>query len=64
MDHRVEDKLQSMMAMTHALQHRIMQAACTGKMSENVAEEIRRMASQIVGDAQKVAKFTKENESG
>jgi hypothetical protein len=61
MDHRIEDKLQSMMAMTHALQNRIMQAACTGKMSENVAEEISRMSSQIVGDAKKVSQFTKEN---
>ena len=60
MDHRIEDKLQTMMAMTQHIQNRIVQSSLRGKMSEGVAEEIKSMAKSLSVDAYKISQFSKE----
>ena len=60
MDHRIEDKLQTMMAMTHTIQTRIIQSCCRGRMSEEVADQVMALAKSLREDAYKVGQLSKE----
>lgn len=63
MDHGIEDKLQTMFAMSHSIQNRIAQAMCRGRMSEGVAEEIKSMTKILAIDAYQVSQMSKEEKS-
>ena len=54
---KVRDQIQTMMARTHAIQNRLMQAACRGSMSDNVASEIGEHGKQLRIEAYHLGKM-------
>jgi hypothetical protein len=51
---KIADATQTMLAMTHSIQNRLMQSASNGRMSNGVAQEIKAMARQIAGVADRM----------
>lgn len=54
--HMVEDRLHTMLALTHTVQNRILQAMAKGRMSQGVAKEIGSHCKSLADTAERVAK--------
>lgn len=54
-DFKVHDAIQSMLALTHAIQNRLIQSACRNKMSEGVAMEVAHHCKSISEHARRIS---------